>query len=171
MPGGGRGNAQDGNGGNIPEGGFGRDMRQNGVMQGFDMQAMQRAMEILQAAGDGELTQEQQGELNELGLTEEQIESLRSMTQGGFPGNFSGGAAPDAGGAAARPGGAPQGNMQGDTQNGMNNMPSRGNQAFVGAQPTATAGYDSASWMVLGGCTVLLLGALMFVLFFKRRRA
>ena len=66
--GGGMGNWNNGMGG-----GFGN------LPEGMDMNTIQKAMEILQAVGDNELTEEQLTELHDLGLTDEQIEELKNM--------------------------------------------------------------------------------------------
>ncbi|MFT4143166.1 MAG: CotH kinase family protein [Mobilitalea sp.] len=54
-------------------GGFGN------LPDGMDMNTLQKAMEIIQAAGDNELTEEQVTELHNLGLTDEQIEEFKNM--------------------------------------------------------------------------------------------
>ncbi len=70
--GGGMGNWNNGMGG-----GFGN------LPEGMDMDTIQKAMEILQAAGDNALTEEQLSELHSLGLTDDQIEEFKNMpTQG-----------------------------------------------------------------------------------------
>jgi spore coat protein CotH len=66
--GGGMGNWNNGMGG-----GFGN------LPEGMDMDTIQKAMEILQAAGDNELTEEQLAKLHDLGLTEEEIEEFKNM--------------------------------------------------------------------------------------------
>lgn len=121
-----------------------------GGMQGADMGTMQKAMEIMQAAGGNELTEEQLAQLKDLGLTDEQIAQFKNMTQGGFGGM----------------GGRPRGNAQGGGNNpiaGQN--PGFGNQASV-----ITSGFDVSTWLFVGGCTILLLAGLSFVVLFKRRR-
>ena len=131
-------------------GGEGRGPGGMGGMQGADMETMQKAMEIIQAAGADELTETQLAQLKDLGLTEDQIAQFKNMAQGGFGGM----------------GGRPQGNAQGDGNNaaaGQN--PGFGNQA-----PTVTSGFDRNTWLLLGGCTILLLAGLLFVVLFKRRR-
>jgi hypothetical protein len=64
-----------------------------GGMGVFDMELMPQAMQILMEAG-GELTNEVKDALLELGLSEEQIESLVDM-QNGFPGMGGFGGFPD----------------------------------------------------------------------------
>lgn len=52
-----------------------------GAFGEMDPEAMKKAMEILQSATNGTLTEEQKNQLKELGLTEEQIESILNRTQ------------------------------------------------------------------------------------------
>lgn len=66
-----------GNWNNGMGGGFGN------LPEGMDMDTVQKAMEIIQASGDNELSEEQLTQLHDLGLTDEQIEQFKSMpTQG-----------------------------------------------------------------------------------------
>lgn len=109
-----------------------------GGMQNFNPENMQRIMEIIQSAGDGELTEKQLSELKNLDITEEQVQNMR---QGGF--------------GDERPYNA---------QEGMN-WPQRGSLPVY-----STNGIDSKSLIILCGCTTLLLGGLLFVIFFKRRK-
>ncbi len=134
------------------QGGGGADRGPGGMggMQGADMGTMQKAMEIMQAAGENELTEEQLAQLKDLGLTDEQIAQFKNTTRGGFGGM----------------GGRPPGNAQGDGNNvtaGQN--PGFGNQASV-----ITSGFDVNTWLFVGGCPILLLAGLSFVVLFKRRR-
>lgn len=131
-------------------GGADRGPRGMGGMQGADMGTMQKAMEIMQAAGQNELTEEQLAQLKALGLTDEQITQFKNMTRGGFGGM----------------GGRPLGNAQGGGSNataGQN--PDSGNQASA-----ITSGFDVNTWLLAGACTILLLAGLSFVVLFKRRR-
>ena len=146
--GGGRGGFGGIPGGDTTENGE-NNMNPNGIMQGLDRANMEKAMEIIAVAGEGELTPEQLAQLQELGFTEDQIAMFRSRGQGG---SFAGGERP--------------GNMQ----DGANNRPQRGNQDTGGSPSSATAGFDMEMWIVLGITTALLLGGLLFVIFYKRRR-
>lgn len=140
-------------GGGMP-GGFGDDMgdrRQGGMgnMQGVDMNNMQRVMEIIQAAGENELTEEQLAQLKEIGLTDEQITQFKNMPQGNFGGMDV--LSPEM------------------TQGGMNTQDFR--QDFTDSQSIITSGYDTSTWIIIGGCTALLFGSLAFASLFKRRRS
>ena len=118
-----------------------------GEMQNFNREAIQRAMEIVEATGGSELTEDQLSELQALGITEEQIDMFQGMGQGGFGGE--------------RPAGG---------QGGMG-RPQGGQTAASPSSPSPVApGYGAQPWLLLGGCTVLLLGGLLFVVFFKRRK-
>ena len=119
-------------------GGGGGDFR---VMQNFNRENMQRAMEIIEAAGGGELTEEQLDELQDLGITEEQVAVFQGVGQGGF------------GGERSANGQRPQGSQ----------MPTNPSNA-------ALPGYDAKSLLLLCVCTVLLLVGLLFVVFFRRRK-
>lgn len=60
-----------------------------GLPEGVSMETMQKAMDILRAAQDGQLTEEQRTQLHELGLTDEQIEELLALPMAGpGGGNF-----------------------------------------------------------------------------------
>lgn len=83
--------------GSMGEGGFGGGFggeRMPGMPEGFggavgesDMETMRQAMEIIMTATDGQLTDEQRGQLRDLGLSDEQIEQMLAMpTGGGFGG-------------------------------------------------------------------------------------
>ena len=143
----GRGAGGMGGGAGRGAGGMGGGM---GEMQDVDMGTMREAMEIIQTAGENELTEEQLAQLKDLGLTEEEIAQFKDMTQGGFGGM----------------GGQPPENAQGEGDSvtaGQN--PGFGNQASV-----ITSGFDVNTWLFVGGCIILLLAALSFVVLFKRRR-
>ena len=158
--GGGFGGRQDDMGGGIQFGNRGENV---GGMPGggmaFDREAMQKAMEIIQSAGGGELSEEQMNELLALGITEEQIEMFRSINQGSIVG-------------AARPGNS-QGGMpqQGGIPGDMNNALSQRVQTPTGMTPSTASSFGSEAWATLGICSALLLCGLLFVLFFKRRRS
>lgn len=134
----------------------GNNINPDGMMQGFDPANMQKAMEIIQAAGEGELTEEQLTELQALGFTQEQITMFKNRGQRGGneqPGDMQAGAA-----RGERPG-----NMQGGADERLQNG---------GGSPSGiSSGYDIKTWIALGACIVLLLGGLLFVVFYKRRRA
>ena len=123
------------------------NMRPGGNMQGFSMESMQRAMEIIQSAGENELTEEQLVELQGLGITKEQINMFKNRGQGGF------------GGVGNRPGNAWRGDasVRGNPNNG--NLPA-----------SAASAFDATTWIVLGISVALLLGGLLFVIFYRRRR-
>lgn len=121
-----------------------------GGMQGVDMGTMQKVMEIMQAAGENELSEEQLAQLKDLGLTDEQIAQFKNMTRGGFGGM----------------GGRPPGNAQGRG----NNLTAGQNQGFGNPASVITSGLDVTAWLFVGGCTILLLAGLSFVVLFKRRR-
>ena len=144
-----------GNGMGNMEGGMEGGM--NGGMN-FERETMQKAMEIIQAAGENELTGEQLEQLRELGLTEEQITQFQSMSQGGFGGNMD------------RPQGGMGGRFPGDMQGGKINAANQNSDSGNG-QSVITAGFDTTTWLFIGGCLVLLLSGLMFVTLFKRRSA
>jgi len=144
-----------GNGMGSMEGGMEGGM--NGGMD-FDRETMQKAMEIIQAAGENELTGEQLEQLRELGLTEEQITQFQSMSQRGFGGNMD------------RPQGGMGGRFPGDMQGGNINAANQNSDSGNG-QSVITAGFDITTWLFIGGCLVLLLSGLVFVVLFKRRSA
>ena len=135
--------------GRMPNGGEFSETQNGGQnsagMQNFTRENMQRAMEIIQSVTDGELTEEQLSELQSLGITEEQISMFQGMGQGGFggerPANEQGG--------ATRP---------------------QGNQMPANPSNYVAPGYDTQSLILLGGCTIVLLGGLLFVIFFRRRK-
>jgi len=135
--GGGMGNMDGGMGGKIDG------------MQGVEMQNMQKVMEIIQAAGENELTEEQLAQLKEFGLTDEQITQFKSMAQVGFGG---------------------MGDQRPDTmQGGADNTTNR-NPGFQNQQSVITSGYDTNTWLFTGGCVILLIAGLTFVVLFSRRR-
>jgi len=144
-----------GNGMGSMEGGMNGGM--NGGMD-FNRETMQKAMEIIQAAGENELTGEQLEQLRELGLTEEQITQFQSMSQRGFSGNMD------------RPQGGMGGRFPGDIQGGNINEANQNSDSGNG-QSVITAGFDITTWLFIGGCLVLLLSGLVFVVLFKRRSA
>lgn len=111
---------------------------------------MQKAMEIIQAAGKNELTEEQLAKLKELGLTDGQITQFKSMAQGG------------SGGMGRQP---PE-NAKGEG----NNLTAGQNQGVGSRHATVTSGFDTNTWLFIGGCTILLLIGIFSVSFFKRRR-
>lgn len=145
-----------GMGGAPGEGGVGGDVNMNrpqgGMdgMQGMDQKTMQKAMEIIQAAGKNELTEEQLAKLKELGLTDGQITQFKSMAQGG------------SGGMGRQP---PE-NAKGEG----NNLTAGQNQGVGSRHATVTSGFDTNTWLFIGGCTILLLIGIFSVSFFKRRR-
>ena len=128
------------------EGGDGNfEMRPiGGDAMAFDMEGMQKAMEILQAAGGEPLTAEQQTALDELSITEEQLIMLQNLPQDAF-------------GGGNRPNGG-----------GMVVMGQEG--GFPSDSNARSAAYSAENWIVLGGCTALMLLGLLFAIFFRRRR-
>ncbi len=134
-----------GGGGGMPGGDQGAgDVRPGGTMQGFNRENMQRAMEIMQEAGDNELTEEQLAELKGLGITEEEIAMFKARGKGRF-------------GGGNRPAGPGDASARENPNSGM----------FT----STAAGFDTQTWIVLGASTALLIGGYLFVLFYKRRRA
>ena len=124
--------------------GGGQNAVGNAELQNFNRENTQRAMEIIQAAEDSELTKEQLSELQLLGITEEQIAMFKNMGQGVFSGGRS------------------------DTAQGGINRP-QGSQTPQ-SQPIFVAnGLGSETWIIIAGCMALLFGGLFFVIFFKRR--
>ena len=63
-------------GGSDQKGGMGQ-----GTPGGMNSETMKKAMEILQSATNGTLTEEQKNQLKELGLTEEQIDQMLKRPQ------------------------------------------------------------------------------------------
>ncbi len=122
--------------------------------QGLDMEKMQRAMEIIKSSGGEVLTEEQLQSLKELGLSDEEIEMISNMGQGGPGGGF--------GGAGGFPGGeAP---VPGQT---MENQ-GAGSSQSAGENPSTALG--QTMWVMVG-CGLLLIAGLLFVIFYKRRGA
>lgn len=68
-------------GGNDGPGGMGGG-RNFDMPDGMNMDTIREAMEIIQSAQGGELTDEQRAQLEELGLTDEQIEQMMQMPNG-----------------------------------------------------------------------------------------
>lgn len=135
-------------GGNGPGG----DMFQNMP----DRDTMMKAMQILQSANGGELTDDQLNQLKDLGLTDDQIETLKNM------GN-------QFGGTGMRQGGG-FGNDQAANGNGMQ-PPDGMNFGAPGAQG-AGAGTTSGNinTLTIVVSIILLSAGLLFVIRFKRRR-
>jgi hypothetical protein len=76
------------------------------------------------------------------------------------------------GGADRGPGG--MGGMQSDEQIEQFNNMTQGNFGGMGVRPpgnapVTTSGFDVTAWLLIGGCTILLLAGLWFVVWFKRR--
>ena len=73
------------------------------------------------------------------------------------------------------------GEMPNGEQGEFGEIPNRGQGGFgggmrpgnmpggEGAAPQSAAGFDAETWLILGGSLVLLLGGMLFVVFFKRR--
>ncbi len=64
------------------------DFRIPGMPEGFGMEEIRQAMEIIRTAEDGQLTEEQKTALRDLGLDDEQIEQIMTMINGGPGGGF-----------------------------------------------------------------------------------
>ncbi|WP_040196959.1 CotH kinase family protein [Candidatus Soleaferrea massiliensis] len=109
-----------------------------------DREVMMQAMQILQSMTDGELTEEQTAQLKELGLDDEQIESLKNMAAN-VPVNMGGG----------QMGGSLPDNMQ---------LP--GNAA----EPSGQNGFSLDSILVLAVSAAFLIAALLFAWFYRRRK-
>ncbi len=146
--GGGRGGFGGFSGGDTAENSR-NNMSPNGAVPGFNIANTEKIMEIIAIAGNGELTQELLAELQDLGVTEEQIAMFQTRRQGGFAG----------------------GEEQSGTMRRDANTPQQGKQPDIGGAPSASlSGFDTTTWIVLGFSTLLLLGGLLFVIFYKRRR-
>ena len=146
------GNRQDGQGENPQEGNTGIP---GGGMFGMDRGLMQQAFQIISDGGGG-LTDELREALLEIGITEEQIETLINM-QGGFAGgNMRQGGAQDRGGQDAFPGG-----NQGNQPNGGNfpggNMP--GGDGTGGLVGTAAQSGTGMGYIVTAAALLILLAA------------
>ena len=134
----------------MPGGGDDRRPDGMGAKSGVNREIMPQVMEIIQAAGEKDLTEEQVSQLKELGLTDEQINQLKSMAQNRF-GEISG-QRPN------QPPGAPP------------NGPNVPNQR-AGKQTVNTPGLDTNTWISIGGCAALLLMGILFAYLYKRRRS
>ncbi|SFG06088.1 CotH protein [Desulfotomaculum arcticum] len=112
-----------------------------------DREKMTKAMEIIQSANGGELTDEQTAQLKELGLDEAMIDRMKNMPDGMRPGNggFGGG-------------GAPGGGVPGD---GKMNRPDHPNNGL--RLTNVQIEYIAAS-------AALLLAGLLLTARFKRRK-
>lgn len=114
------------------------------------MNKMKQVMDIVISA-KGELTTEQKAQLKKLGLTEEQITQLKSMSQNGRPtpsdknGNFN----------------PPQGNMQGQIPGSM-----QGLQNNTASNSTK----KSSSLITIAISFCASLAGLGFVIAFRRKR-
>lgn len=136
----------------------GRGRQPMGGMGMFDMELMPQAMQILMEAG-GELTNEVKDALLELGLSEEQIESLADM-QNGFPGMGGFGRFPGMEGQGGFPGGG-QGNMPGgnaDNPQGMN----RPDWNNTGGMLVSTGSNTSYAVLIVI-LLIILAGATVFI--------
>jgi spore coat protein CotH len=142
--------SQGGGPGGMPGGGDDRRPDGMGAKSGVNREIMPQVMEIIQAAGEKDLTEEQVSQLKELGLTDEQINQLKSMAQNRF-GEISG-QRPN------QPPGAPP------------NGPNVPNQR-AGKQTVNTPGLDTNTWISIGGCAALLLMGILFAYLYKRRRS
>lgn len=156
---------------NFGEGGFPSGMPEGGEggfpqggMPGGDRETMQKAIEILEAAGGAELTEEQLEQLHELGLTDEQIEQFRSMPQGGMGGM--GGERPQGGfgGLDRQP---PDASAPGG-ENAM--MPNQDPAASSNNAADTAGGFEPGVWLIISGVAALLVAGVLFALLFKRRR-
>jgi len=82
-------------------------------------------------------------------LTDDQITQFKSMAQGGF--GDMGGQRPDV--------------MQEGAANTTNQNP-----GFENQQSVITSEYDTNTWLLIGGCVILLIAGLTFMVLFSRRR-
>lgn len=110
-----------------------------------DREVMAQAMQIIGSSGE-ELTEEQLSQLAGLGLTEEQIAALQQMAQG-MGGRQSAGFGGNLGGGAPK-------DMQAMATPGVD----------------ASAGNGAQEWLLIGVCFACLLGGLVFVVLFPRRK-
>jgi len=131
--------------------GGGGDRRPEGMgpMAGLNWDIMPQVMEIIQAAGENDLTEEQVNQLKELGLTDEQITQLKSMAQNRFG-----------------PMGGPRPNRQPGADDKRPDFPNRG-----AGQQTTTSRPDTNTWIAIGGCAALLLAGILFAYLYRRRRS
>ena len=144
--------------GRQPGGQQGGRGRQPGGIGVFDMELMPQAMQILMEAG-GELTNEVKDALLELGLSEEQIESLADM-QNGFPGRGGFGGFQDMESQKSFPGGGqrniPGGNA--DNPQGMN-RPDWNNAGGMLVSTSSNTSYAILIVILL----IILAGATVFI--------
>ena len=143
--------SQGGGPGGMSGGGEDRRPDSMGPMTGLDREIIPQVMEIIQATGENDLTEEQVSQLKELGLTDEQIVQLRSMEQN-------------------RPGPIGGGGQRPDRPPGSTNSASSEANPGLGKQSSITAGFDTHTWIYMGGCVALLLAGMLLVFFFRRRR-
>lgn len=147
----------DGQGPNMPDGNFSIPGGET-----LDMEQMQRAMEILTAAG-WEFTDEVKADLMELGISEEIIDSFSNMMDGGMMGGgMFGGMGQGGGGGNAFPGGTDE-SAQENRQNG-GNFPLENTQLGDGISMQSGTGVNSTANIIIVGVLLLFLaGAIVFV--------
>jgi spore coat protein CotH len=139
-------------------GGGGRQPAGMGGMGVFDMELMPQAMQILMEAG-GELTNEFKDALLELGLSEEQIESLVDM-QNGFPGMGGFGGFPDRESQSSFPGGG-QRNIPGGNADNPQAM-NRPDWNNTGGMLVSTGSNTSYAVLIVI-LLIILAGATVFI--------
>lgn len=128
-----------------------------GMPGGMDRTTMQDAMQIIRSAENGELSEEQIEQLRGLGLSDEEIVEVKQMAQRGM----------GAGLPEGPPGGSPGSPPEQNAGNGMQNFP--GGQNF--SESYAASGQISAAgWITIAVLLLLLLGSILFMALFKRRK-
>lgn len=135
-----------------------------GMDMNADMTKMRYAMEIIRSAENGELTEEQIQQLHDFGLSDDEIEQMKQMTQramggGNQPGGFPGGDNPpnqDSGNPPDQ--NSDQGNGEQSVANVQNNT--------LSLSPTT----DTSQWLVSSGLLLLLFVGIVFMACFKRRK-
>lgn len=184
MGGGGMGD-RSGFGGNMPNMPQGEQWGGDGQFPNMDMALMQSVMEIMSSVQNGELSEEQKKQLNDLGLTDEEIDQYMQMfgdmfsqqgdgrqrpnmsgenNQRGFGGQL----LDNQGGASnQQPGNIPnnnqqQGNMPRGNQNGSNAMNMQNNATQEAS--------DEVNWGLYGILTLVFIGSISFIIFYKPRK-
>lgn len=117
-----------------------------------DMENMKQVMDIIQGANGNDLTKEQLNQIKNLGITEEQIEMIKNMSQG-----KEGGMQPNGNfgqGGNLLQGGKPSGNVPGSPN----------------TEEVTPAIATTANLMPIAISTIFLIGGLVFVMTYKRKR-
>lgn len=151
----------------------------NGNMQPLgnmpDREVLMKAMQIIQAANGGELTDEQMSQLKELGLTDEQITSMKEMSsrfesegmnRGGGPG-----AQPsEKQGFGGRGGNPIDRGRGGEGQLGEAALPGSMEKGSTNNQVTSSTFISSNNIIINIVALVCLAVGLLFIIKFKRKR-